>query len=57
MQELREPPTLEAADENATKEVSDPALRQAERKPGFQTVSLQEIERLYTPVIAASFGR
>ena len=49
MQELREPPTLEAADENATKEVSDPALRQAERKPRFQTVSLQEIERLYTP--------
>jgi len=49
MQELREPPTLEAADENATKEVSDPALRQAERKPGFQTVSLQQIERLYTP--------
>jgi len=49
MQELREPPTVQAADKNATKSVSDPALKQAERKASFQTVSLQEIERLYTP--------
>ena len=49
MQELREPPTVQAADKNATKNVSDPALKQAERKASFQTVSLQEIERLYTP--------
>ncbi len=49
MQELREPPVAQVAAEDATRDASDPALSQAERKAHFQTVSLQEIERLYTP--------
>src|SRR5437773_2440572 len=49
MQELREPPVGEVADESATNDLSAPPLNEAERKASFQTVSLQEIERLYTP--------
>ena len=49
MQELKEASVGEIANESATNELSERPLNETERKASFQTVSLQEIERLYTP--------
>jgi methylmalonyl-CoA mutase N-terminal domain/subunit len=50
MQEIKEASSDDQARERWEKETLEPALkRQGERKPSFQTVSLDEVNRLYTP--------
>lgn len=50
MQEIKETSSDDQAKERWEKETLKPALkRQGERKPSFQTVSLDEVNRLYTP--------
>jgi methylmalonyl-CoA mutase N-terminal domain/subunit len=50
MQEIKEASSDHSAKERWEEETLKPALkRQGERKPGFQTVSLETVERLYTP--------
>jgi len=50
MQEIKEASSEERAKERWEEEILQPALkRQGERKPSFQTVSLEEVNRLYGP--------
>src|SRR4030081_2786669 len=50
MQEIKEASSEDQAKERWEEEVLNPSLkRQGERKPNFQTVSLEEINRLYSP--------
>ena len=50
MPEIKEAPSEDQARERWDEETLKPALRrQGERKPSFQTVSLDEVNRLYTP--------
>lgn len=50
MQEIKETSSDDQAKERWEEETLKPALkRQGERKPSFQTVSLDEVNRLYTP--------
>ena len=50
MQEIKEASSEDQAKERWEKEVLNPSLkRHGERKPNFQTVSLEEINRLYGP--------
>src|SRR4030081_3100558 len=50
MQEIKEASSEDQAKERWEEEVLNPSLkRHGERKPNFQTVSLEEINRLYGP--------
>src|SRR6267142_892758 len=50
MQEIKEASSEDQAKERWEEEVLNPSLkRHGERKPNFQTVSLEEINRLYSP--------
>src|SRR5882762_5424368 len=50
MQEIKEASSEERAKERWEEEILQPSLkRQGERKPSFQTVSLEEVNRLYGP--------
>jgi methylmalonyl-CoA mutase N-terminal domain/subunit len=49
MQEIKDPSSQELAKERWEEEILKPALKRGERKPRFETVSLEEIKRLYSP--------
>jgi methylmalonyl-CoA mutase N-terminal domain/subunit len=49
MQEIKETSPQQLATERWEEEILKPALKRGERKNSFQTVSLDEVKRLYTP--------
>ncbi|MEK6335961.1 MAG: methylmalonyl-CoA mutase family protein [Acidobacteriota bacterium] len=57
MQEIKEASPEQLATERWEEEILTPALKRAERRTSFQTVSLEEVNRLYSPsdVSAISF--
>src|SRR6266536_210165 len=50
MQEIKDPSREQLANERWQENVLRPALEQGERKLHFQTVSLEEVKRLYSPI-------
>ena len=50
MQEIKDPSSQELATERWEEEVLKPALQRGERKTRFETVSLDEVNRLYSPL-------
>jgi methylmalonyl-CoA mutase N-terminal domain/subunit len=53
MQEIKETSPQQVATERWEEEILKPALKRGERKNSFQTVSLDEVQRLYTPADTA----
>ncbi len=49
MQEIKEASPEQLATERWEEEILTPALKRAERRTSFQTVSLEEVNRLYSP--------
>jgi methylmalonyl-CoA mutase N-terminal domain/subunit len=49
MQEIKEPSSEQLATERWEEQILKPALKRGERKTVFQTVSLDEVKRLYSP--------
>jgi methylmalonyl-CoA mutase, N-terminal domain len=54
MQEIKETSRQQVATERWEEEILKPALKRGERKNSFQTVSLDEVQRLYTPADTAA---
>ena len=54
MQEIKETSPKQVATERWEEEILKPALKRGERKNSFQTVSLDEVQRLYTPADTAA---